>query len=281
MLRSAETIPARRTEEEPPYTRYALLSPANVAAMVSTLAVAAATGEPWIAVCGAAAETVWLLLAPGSELLRRRWFDRVWAEARKAEEDARLRAKVDALDSPDQARVAQLLAQRARIEDLSRENPSFATSLVKAELTKLGSLVEDFVDLAELVARSERHLETFDVADVDRARAGYAAQVEAYPARDPRHVVATRNLGVLDRRRERHEDLARAIGTARGQMDLIENTFRLLADEIVTMVSPSELGQRLDDLRIAVDAIRETVREGDYEGVEEEGEPRIRQGEVR
>jgi len=42
-------------------------------------------------------------------------------------------------------------------------------------------------------------------------------------------------------------------------MELIEQTFRLLADEILTMGSPRELGGRIDELRIAVDAVRETA----------------------
>ena len=45
-------------------------------------------------------------------------------------------------------------------------------------------------------------------------------------------------------------------------MELIEQTFRLLADEIMTMASPRELGGRIDELRLAVDAVRETADEG-------------------
>jgi hypothetical protein len=41
----------------------------------------------------------------------------------------------------------------------------------------------------------------------------------------------------------------------------MENTFRLLGDEIVTMQSPSELGTRLDELREGVEAVRQTTRE--------------------
>ena len=52
----------------------------------------------------------------------------------------------------------------------------------------------------------------------------------------------------------------------------MENTFKLLGDEIVTMSSPEALGARLDDLRIGVEAIREaTVEDGDaYEELEEQ-----------
>jgi hypothetical protein len=58
-------------------------------------------------------------------------------------------------------------------------------------------------------------------------------------------------------------------------MDLMENSFRLLGDEIVSMADPTEFGARLDDLRVGVQAIRETSDE-----VEEayEEEPRRMRG---
>ncbi|MFT3772933.1 MAG: hypothetical protein QM820_46705 [Minicystis sp.] len=269
MLSPAEIIRSRDKTEEPPYTRYALLNPYNLSLLAGAFVTSAATGETWVAVCAAAVETVWLLIAPQSTLLRRHVFDGMWAASRRAEYEERLAAKIAAIAAGDQARVRALLEQRGRIEQLARENPSFATSLVKKELAKLGSLVEDFVDLGLAAARSERHLAALDLPAMQRAWNLYAAQMKAFPERDPRRAVAAKNLDVLKQRSERHADLGRAVGTARGQIDLIENTFRLLADEIVTMVSPLELGQRLDDLRIAVDAIRETVRESDIEEIDE------------
>jgi hypothetical protein len=73
--------------------------------------------------------------------------------------------------------------------------------------------------------------------------------------------VAQKNLQVLLSRKDRYKELRRSLQTARGQMDLMENTFRLLADEIVSMREPTELGSRLDDLRDGVTAVREVARE--------------------
>lgn len=268
MVASNDTRNRNSTNDEPPYTRYALTHPANLAAIAGAAVASAVSGEPWMMLCAGAAEAVWLLLAPQSPALRERVFDRMWSASRRAEYEARLAKKTAALSYADRSRVEALVAERARIEALAHENPSFATSMVRAELTKLGGLVEDFVDLAASATRSERHLDTIDTAAMQSAWASYAAQIESYPERDPRRAVARKNLDVLRRRGERRADLARGIGTTRGQMDLIENTFRLLADEIVTMASPSELGQRLDDLRIAVDAIRETVSDAEIEEID-------------
>jgi hypothetical protein len=66
---------------------------------------------------------------------------------------------------------------------------------------------------------------------------------------------------VLLSRKDRYKELRKSLQTARGQMDLMENTFRLLADEIVSMREASELGHRLEDLREGVNAVREAARE--------------------
>ena len=70
-----------------------------------------------------------------------------------------------------------------------------------------------------------------------------------------------KNLAILTQRREKIAEIRRFITKAHGQMDLIENTFRLLADQIVTMRSPQELGGQLDELIGGVEAVRTTARE--------------------
>ena len=56
-------------------------------------------------------------------------------------------------------------------------------------------------------------------------------------------------------------EISQFISKARGQMNLIDNTFQLLADQIVTMRSPKELGGQLDELIDGVEAVRTTARE--------------------
>jgi len=69
------------------------------------------------------------------------------------------------------------------------------------------------------------------------------------------------NVAVLEKRRERIAELRRFVEKARGQMELIENTFQLLGDQVVTMSSPGELGGQLDELIDGVEAVRSTARE--------------------
>jgi hypothetical protein len=121
------------------------------------------------------------------------------------------------------------------------------------------ALVGEFIDLNVTAERAEQHAATFDFDAMQRSWQHHSKQAKAGPAADPRCVIAEQNLAVLRQRRARYDDLTRSIQVARGQMELVEQTFRLLADEILTMASPSELGGRIDELRVAVDAARETT----------------------
>ena len=57
----------------------------------------------------------------------------------------------------------------------------------------------------------------------------------------------------------RMQEIRGYLSVARGQLDLIENSFQLIADQIVTMQSPTELSGQLDDLLDGVESIRQTA----------------------
>lgn len=247
----------RRADDEPPYARYAFLNPYNLSLVAGAGVAAATTGQWWMAVCGAAGEALWMLYAPDSKVLQRVWFDRVWTESQANALRERREAKLVQLDPADQQRVRYLIEQKERIHQLARENPSFTVDLLTAELTKLDGLTDDFIELALQCTRAERHVMSFDMRAMEQSWNFYREQVQRMPERDKRGAVAKKNMEVLEQRRNRWDDLKKSAQTARGQMDLMENTFKLLGDEIVSMSTPEALGARLDDLRIGVDAIRE------------------------
>ena len=267
-----------RGADEPPYARYAFLNPYNLSLLAGAGVAAAATGHWWMAVCGAAGEAMWMLFAPDSKLLQRTWFDKVWQESRADAVEEAFNAKLKQLEPMDQQRVLYLREQKQRIHQLAQENPSLTVDLMGEELAKLDGLLDDFMELALQCTRGERHIATIDVRSMENSWHLYRGQVEQMPEGDKRRAVAKKNMAVLEQRRNRWEELRKSAQTARGQMDLMENTFKLLGDEIVTMSSPEALGLRLDDLRIGVEAIREaTVDEGDaYEELEEQAQEQQR-----
>ncbi len=271
MLRAVSERVKRPRTNEPPYARYAFLNPYNLSLLAGAWVLAAATGHWWIGVCSLAAEGIWMLFAPDSKVLRALWFDKIWAASQKSAEEDRLNQKFAQLSPYDQQRALLLRQQKQRILQLAADNPSLTVDLMRDELAKIDSLLEDFLDLAAVCARCEAHVQSFDLASLDASQQLYRQRIGAYKPTDQRRGVAEKNLEVLTQRRKRYEDLLRSLETARGQMDLMENTFRLLSDEIVTMADPSELGARLEELRVGVAAIRETTAEpGDaYDELEE------------
>jgi hypothetical protein len=271
MLRAVNARAKKPQADEPPYTRYAFLNPYNLSLLAGAGVAAAASGQWWIGVCAVAAEGLWMLFAPDSKVLRKLWFDKIWADSQKAAEEERLNQKFAQLSRNDQMRAFALREQKARIFQLAIDNPSLTVDLMKDELDKIDKLLEDFLDLAAVCARCETHVQSFDLNALNASYALYQQQAQYYRPTDKRRSVAEKNLEVLTQRRKRYEDLLRSLEMARGQMDLMENTFRLLADEIVTMADPSELGARLEELRVGVAAIRETTAEPEeaYDELEE------------
>jgi hypothetical protein len=257
--------PARTTrrlrDDDAPYARYAFWNPYNISLFLGGVVLGVATGHGWLSVVTAAAEVLWMIFAPDSKLLAAIWFRRALLAEKKAEDAERREERVARLSAADSHRLGVLCGQKQVIERLAKENPSLTVALLHDELAKLDGLLDDFIELGVNATRAEQHTTTFDFAAMRRSFAGYEELLGRHPAGDPRREVAAKNLEVLRQRRDRYDDLARVIQVTRGQMDLIEQTFRLLADEIMSMASPRELGGRIDELRVAVDAVRETADE--------------------
>jgi len=251
-------------EDGAPYARYAFWNPYNISLFLGGVVLGAATGHEWLSVLTCAAEVLWMIFAPDSKILRGLWFDRLF-EAEKKESDAeRRQARIGLLAANDSMRLSYLCGQRQVIERLAKENPSLTVDLLHDELAKLEHLLDDFVELGVTATRAEQHTTTFDFPAMRRSWRIYEELLGKHGAGDPRREVAAKNMEVLRQRRARYEDLCRTIQVTRGQMELIEQTFRLLGDEIMTMASPRELGGRIDELRVAVDAVRETAEDSSF-----------------
>jgi hypothetical protein len=255
------TTKKRRGNDDPPYTKYAFLNPYNLSLLAGAGVASAATGQWWVGVGALVCETVWMLFAPDSTALQKAWFDDLW-EADKARAVTKVRdAKYRSLAEADQARAQIFFDTVRRIRELAKENPSLTAELVQGELVKLDELYDDFLDLGLIACRGETHLRMVNFGHLNTLWHQYEQQAKGYRPGDKRREIAEKNLEVLKERKKRFEDLSQSIAGARGQMDLLDNTVRLLGDEIVAMTAPSELAARLDELRIGVSAIRESARD--------------------
>jgi hypothetical protein len=247
---------------KPPYWRYAFKNPYNLSIMAGFASAAALTQNWWLALAGAGVEGLWMLFAPDSRLLRKLFWDKRFAAELDAEKRAALEKKWKGLPEAEAMRCMALKEKQDEILKLAKENPAFAVDLLQSELAKLDALVVDFVELSDTCARYQEYLKSVDIDEIEQDLRRYQQIIDRSTEADKRSL-AQKNTAVLQKRKEKYGEIRGYLSSARGQLELIENTFRLLADQIVTMRSPTELSGQLNDLMDGVEAVRQTARETD------------------
>jgi hypothetical protein len=250
----------RFKKERVPYYKYAFHNVYNYTVLGGIASAALLTQNWWLGIAGAGLETLWMVFGPDSKLLRRFWFDKVHADNLRAQEDAELAQKLSVLPPDERARVRKLMEAHRLILKLGQENQALTLDLLKEEIGKLDTLVKNFIELITESKKNEAYLATVDMDELEvqlRRHRAIAEQAQD----EERRKLAEQNLAVLEKRQERLAELRRFVAKARAQLDLIENTFRLLGDQIVSMRSPKELGGQLDELIDGVESVRETARE--------------------
>jgi len=247
------------SDQKPPYLKMAFANPYNLSLLFGGLAVSAVTLNPIPALVALGAEGLWLLHAPESKFLRKLVWDPRYEQIRLAMEQRLREERMRALDPAEQRRVSALVARQQDIDRLASQNPSFTGDLLRGELQKTRKLVDAFLDMAITCARYENYLKTVDLNDLDRERQRFSARAASDRTPSAEREIAKKNAAVIEKRLEKLRDIRNYLGVARGQLDLIENSFQLIADQIVTMQSPAELSGQLDDLLDGVESIRQTA----------------------
>ena len=260
-LSAAGRAGLREQTQKPSYLKLAFANPYNISLLAGGLAVSAITFNPIPAVVALGLEGLWLLHGPDNPVLRRLVWDPKLEAARKAAGLVDRQARLRALGEQERTRVEALSSRREEIGNLAAQNPSFTGDLLRTELLKTDRLVDAFIELSLTCARYEAYLGSVDDRVMQRDVDRYAAAVRAGAPDDPTTALAQKNLAIVLKRQERMKEIKRYLSVAKGQLDLIENSFQLIADQIVTMQSPQELSGQLDELLNGVEAIRETARD--------------------
>ena len=214
------------------------------------------TLNPILALTALGAEAIWLLHAPGSKTLQKLAWNKKLAALCEELERRELEAKIDSLGPKEQKRVNALLASKDKIDQLAAQNPSFAGDLLRDELVKCDMLVRSFIDIATTCARYDRYLVSVDVRELEKEQQMWESRKRT--AKDAAAAtIAQKNLDVISKRGVKIVEIRKYLDAAQGQLDLVENTFHLIADQIVTMQSPRELSGQLDDLLSGVEAVQQ------------------------
>lgn len=249
--------------EKPSYFKYTLANPYNLTLLGGAIVASVLTLNPLIAVAALGLEGLWLLHGSQSRFMQRLLWDPMYEKEKLEYEQRRRMAQVEKLSQGGQQRVFTLIDKEKQIQQLAMQNPSFTGDLLRGEITKTHNLVNSFIDLAVTCARYENYLASIDVSQLDNTRAHWQKIIETNEGNaDAIELdIAKKNLAVIDKRIERVAEIHRYLKIAYGQINLIENSFQLLADQIVTMQSPNELSGQLDELLDGVESIKETAKE--------------------
>ena len=250
----SQTAYARR-----PYFKAAFANPYNLSLLLGGLTAAGITNSPFLGVMTVCLEALWVVFAPGSKLLQKTLWDPQFDKEELERERAALAARVQALAGHDRERVETLIARQREINQLAAQNPSFTGELLRTELGKTDRLVEAFIDMAVTCARYEQYLESVDLSEVERNRQRWERVAQKGEKGDEATNIARKNLAVILKRLDKMKEIHHYLTVARGQLDLIENSFQLIADQIVTMQSPQELTGQLDELLDGVESIKQTA----------------------
>jgi hypothetical protein len=242
-----------------PYLKLAFANPYNLSLLLGGVAASVLTGNPLPGLVALGGEALWLLHGSDSKYLRRILWDPRLERIRLALEEQDRNEKMKGLPDSEQQRVRGLVEREQQINKLAASNPSFTGDLLRTELVKTHKLVESFLEMALTVNRYEDYLGTVDVNALEHDQARWHDRSASQQASDPERDIAQKNFAVIQKRVERVHEIGRYLGVARAQLDLIENSFQLIADQIVTMQSPNELSGQLDDLLDGVDSIRQTA----------------------
>ena len=245
--------------EKRPYLKFAFVNPYNLSLFVGTLAASLLTLNPILGLVAIGGEVLWLLHAPDSRRLRHLLWDPRFERLRAAIEADERQKRMQGLGDEERERVNTLVARQQEIRRLAANNPSFTGDLLRGELVKTDRLVDAFIDMAITCARYEAYLQSVDLDGLDADRARWERTLKAAADNDPQADIAKRNLAVILRRQEKMKEIKRYLTVAQGQLDLIENSFQLIADQIVTMQSPQQLSTQLDELLDGVESIRQAT----------------------
>src|SRR5687768_7177082 len=258
-LAATRAFVRQKIHEKRSYVKAAFANPYNLSLLAGGLAASALTLNPLLAIITVGLEVLWMTNAPGSKKLQEWLWDPVYDEKERAKEAAERAERLKDLDEVSRERVLSLLARQEEINSLAAQNPSFTGELLRTELTKTDRLVEAFIEMATTCSRYESYLDSINLSELERERRRYEAIVNDQDIHDSRNDIAAKNLAVIMKRFDKMKEINQYLMLARGQLDLIENSFQLIADQIVTMQSPQELTGQLDELLDGVESIKQTA----------------------
>ncbi len=245
------------------YIKEALKEPVNIGGLLlagAAAAWAATTSfiDPALVLAGGLiAEGVYLATVPASTFYRR-IVDR---RSRHLLHDYRRRQRMELIKTFDPR-------EREAVEYLSWMKNQIASNYKKfarlseepAQVRELEATWEAFVDLLDEYRRRKNHLRTINRQAVEnQLRQAERTAQYADEATRPLH---EKNVDILRRRLQTFDDIERSVKRVEAQLQMIENFFGLVNDQVVTMPTPEHiLSLDFDSLLSSIETTKEILQQ--------------------
>lgn len=245
------------------YFKEALKEPVNIGGLLLTCAAAAwaaTTGfiDPSLVLAGGLiAEGVYLATVPASTFYRR-IVDR---RSRHLLNDFRKRQRLEMIKTFDPR-------EREAVEYLSWMKNQIASNYKKfarlseepSQVRELEATWEAFVDLLDEYRRRKNHLRSINRQAVENQLR--QAERSAQYADEATQPLIQKNVDILRRRLQTFDDIERSVKRVEAQLQMIENFFGLVNDQVVTMPTPEHiLSLDFDSLLSSIETTKEILQQ--------------------
>lgn len=245
------------------YIKEALREPANIGAILLAGAAtiySTTTGlfEPsWILAGALVAEGVYLMTVPASSFYRR-IIDR---RSRRLLDEWQRKQRLEMIKTFDPR-------EREAVEYLSWMKNQIASNFKKfarlqeipPQVRELETTWEAFVDLLDEYRRRKNHLRSINRQAIENQLR--QAERAAEFADEATRQLHQKNVAILRRRLQTFDDIERSVKRVEAQLQMIENFFGLVNDQVVTMPTPEHISALdFDSLLASIESTKEMLQQ--------------------
>ncbi|MBM3266145.1 MAG: hypothetical protein FJZ01_00730 [Candidatus Sericytochromatia bacterium] len=207
----------------------------------------------------AACEGVYLLWAPFVPGYQRRLL-RGRSRRQQAEKERDRKRMVTALTPELGTRYQEVRRLYDDIRQGARDSGAVANDLLAEELDKLDALLDAFLRLLVTWLRYRRYLNKTDENAIVKEVAHLRGRLERNLDTDTQRITR-QNLDILEKRLERIEAIQRDYLNLQAQLEVIEDTFQLVNDQMVSLRAPGALGIDLGQIVSGVEMTEAVLQE--------------------
>jgi hypothetical protein len=245
------------------YIKEALKEPLNIAGLVVAGTAAAGAAfvsvfEPAFILAGAlAAEAAYLTMVPASGFYRR-IVDQRQRRKLEAARNKQREALIRSFDPREREAVEYLSWMKEQISSNFRKFARLQDE--PPQIRELQTAWEAFVDLLDEYRRRKNHLRTINRQAVEnQLRQAERAVLYADDTTRPMH---EKNVEILRRRIQTFDDIERSVKRVEAQLQMIENFFGLVNDQVVTMPTPEHISALdFDSLLASIEMTKDMLQQ--------------------